>query len=75
MQSQHPGKSEGLSGKCMCKRCNFKCHKIGDLRKHLSRNHNVVFEYETVNLSNMTGKSTAKIKSFNQKARWFSPII
>ena len=59
MQSQHPGKlveEIKVSGKCECNSCDFKCHKIGDLRKHLYENHNVMLKYESVTLNNMIGK-------------------
>ncbi len=59
MQSQHPGKlveEIRCPVKCECNSCDFKCHKIGDLRKHLYENHNVMFKYESVTLNNMTGK-------------------
>ena len=56
MRSKHPAETENLSGKCKCNECGFKCHKIGDLRNHLSRNHNVMFKSESVTFNNLAGK-------------------
>lgn len=55
MQSKHPTKTENLSGKCKCNECGVKYHKIGDLRKHLSRDHNM-FISESVTINNLAGK-------------------
>ncbi len=57
MQSRHPTATADLEGKSECNSCGFKCHRIGDLRTHLSQKHNVIFKTESITLNNTNGKS------------------
>ena len=43
------------SGKCLCLGCDFQCHCILDLRKHLACN-NVLFKTDNVRFKNYAGK-------------------
>lgn len=62
MQSRHPTATAELDGKSECNNCGFKCHRIGDLRTHLSQKHNVIFSTESITLNNINGKSIIIIK-------------
>ena len=62
MQSRHPTATADLEGKTECNSCGFKCHRIGDLRTHLSQKHNVIFKTESITLNNINGKSIIIIK-------------
>ena len=50
---------EPNGGNCSCHDCGFKCYKITELRKHLSRKHNILFRSEQIILENMNGKFNA----------------
>lgn len=54
IRTKHP--KQQLDGNCICHDCGFKCHRIGDLRKHLTRAHNILFRSEQLVLENMTGE-------------------
>lgn len=59
MQQKHPlacTTADLLTGNCICHDCGFKCHRITDLRKHLTRTHNVIFQSESITMENMVGK-------------------
>lgn len=43
------------TGNCMCLQCGWRCHRIGDLRKHLIKNHHFIFETETIEFQNKKG--------------------
>ena len=57
MLSQHPTATGDLEGRSECNSCGFKCHRISDLRTHLSKKHNVIFKTESITLNNIDGKS------------------
>ena len=44
------------TGNCVCLQCGFKCHKIVQLRDHLSRQHGMIFRCETVSFENKGGE-------------------
>ena len=52
----HPNSNMTLGnaqdGNCCCLSCNYRCRRIVDLRKHLTRVHNQVFRTESVPFSN-----------------------
>ena len=50
------------SGYCSCQTCPFKCHRVADLRKHLSEDHNMIFHIE--NLTFNTARYDFVHKSF-----------
>ena len=58
MQQKHPHActTADLTGNCICHDCGFKCHRITDLRKHLTRTHNVIFQSESITMENMVGE-------------------
>ena len=59
MKEQHPFSSPDTSemdGNSICHDCGFKCRRITDLRKHLTRSHNVIFRTESLIMQNMSGK-------------------
>ena len=39
-------------GRCVCVQCGYRCHRIADLRKHLSRAHNAIFRFERIDFEN-----------------------
>ena len=43
------------SGKCVCVECGHRCHRITDLRKHLSGCHNMEFRTELITFDNKAG--------------------
>ena len=43
------------TGNCICFECDFRCHRIVELRKHLVTSHNFVAECETLNFNNFEG--------------------
>ena len=43
------------TGNCLCLQCGWRCHRIGDLRKHLVKNHYFIFETETIEFQNKNG--------------------
>ena len=43
-------------GQCICQSCSFKCHRITDLRKHLSEEHNKIFHEENMTFENYPGE-------------------
>ena len=60
MKEQHPFSSPDTSemdGNSICHDCGFKCRRITDLRKHLTRSHNVIFRTESLIMQNMSGVS------------------
>ena len=44
------------SGKCLCLGCDFQCHRILELCKHLACNNNVLFKTDNVRFKNYAGK-------------------
>lgn len=56
MKRQHPDEKVKYTGTCHCHHCNFKCHKISDLRHHLGDKHGVAFMTTTVHLDNIAGE-------------------
>ena len=56
MKRQHPDEKVQYTGTCHCRHCDFKCHKISDLRQHLSDKHGVAFTTTTVHLDNIAGE-------------------
>ena len=56
MKKQHPDEKVEYTGTCHCHHCDFKCHKISDLRQHLSDKHGVAFTTTTVHLDNIAGE-------------------
>jgi hypothetical protein len=55
IQRKHPAEVADQAGNCHCSHCLFKCHKIAELRTHLNRYHNVIFQTETVTFENTAG--------------------
>ena len=53
---RHPNERIELNGPFRCQNCAFQCHKILDLRKHLSEMHNLQFETKAVYLDNNAGE-------------------
>ena len=55
----HPNSNVALrkaqDGNCCCLSCNYRCRRIVDLRKHLTRVHNQVFRTESLAFSNNEG--------------------
>ena len=51
----HDPSTQGC-GKCLCLQCQFKCHRISDLRQHLCKTHEVVFKTETRTFSTFAAK-------------------
>lgn len=62
MKRQHPDEKVEYSGTCHCHHCDFKCHKISDLRQHLGDKHGVVFTTTTVYLDNIAAFEQWKAK-------------
>jgi hypothetical protein len=55
MRTKHK-QEEPNGSNCICHECGFKCHKIAELRKHLSRKHNILLTSEQIILENMNGE-------------------
>ena len=45
------------SGKCLCLECGFKCHRITDLRQHLTKCQNLLFRTESRTFATYSGKT------------------
>ena len=56
MKRRHPDEKVEYTGTCHCHHCDFKCHKISDLRQHLSDRHGIAFTTTTVHLDNIAGE-------------------
>lgn len=48
--------SDICPGQCICQSCPFKCHRITDLRKHLTEEHNKIFHEENITFENYPGE-------------------
>lgn len=61
MERKHSGESSdeaqfNTSGACICHHCGFRCRRVCDLREHLTRQHSVIFSYETVSFERKSGE-------------------